>query len=141
MAIDLNQIRAAKAEVEKEQPVLLVNDKEYKLPIRLTVSTIDLLDQLGGKNDFEVIKQLLTILVGKKEAPKLMEELSVDECYVIFGGLLDEYGLTAGNSTASARSSTNGGQKRRRPSRSTTASTSPEPATETKQSASVGSGS
>ena len=132
--IDVDAAKAARREALAIKPSVKIDGKEYELPVELSITSLDLLDSLGSKNDFALIDKILPLLFGKN-AKEVRDAVSVQDFFMIVAGLLAEYGISRPNGQPSAKSSGTTGQKPRGRSKKNSTSTSETPATEQKLSA------
>jgi hypothetical protein len=111
MAINLDAAKAARREAIKEQPTITYGGRSWELPIELPLETAVVIADLQGAMDGEgseaamLFRQVVTSLLGDTEGAKFMEmQPSIQDVSALIIGLVDEYGLTVGESEASQTS-------------------------------------
>jgi len=122
--IDADSARAARREALGHSPSVKLGGKTYKLPVELSIETVELLDSVTEPdvNEWEVVQKVMPLLFGKK-AEEVQKEASLGDIFFIFRNLLKEYGLQSGNGVASPPSSGTTGTRPRRSSKTSTEST------------------
>lgn len=91
--VDLDAMRAARAEVEQEPVVIRFGGEEFTLPPEMPVG----LPVYAQSGDLEGV---LATLFGD-EARRFMSRASVQDVHDLVDGVLEVYGLTEGESDAS----------------------------------------
>lgn len=133
--INLDTIRAARAEANEETIELVFGDDTITLPPELPVAVLVGFGRLQGTDtdgaggDPTGLNEGLVALVGEDFAKKLLLEyrLGVFELIDFLSEAAELYGITLGESSASAPSSSNGTKRSRPTSSATTAPTSAKP--------------
>ena len=124
MTIDADSARIARREALGHTPSVKLGGKTYKLPVELSIETVELLDSITEPDvsEWVVVQKVMPLLFGNK-AEEVREKASLGDIFFIFRNLLKEYGLQEGNGQASPPSSGTTGTKPRRSSKPSTVST------------------
>ena len=122
--IDADSARVARREALGHSPSVKLGGKTYKLPVELSIATVELLDSISdpGVNEWDVIQKAIPMLFGDK-AEEVEKVASIGDVFYVFRNLLKEYGLDSGNGVASPPSSGGTGTRPRRSSKRSTEST------------------
>ena len=111
MAIDLDAAKAARREQQEQEPELTYGGKTWKLPVELPLDTVIAIADLeqaierGTGNDAAALfREVAASLLGDDAAEFLALQPSIQDIGVLISGLVDEYGLTPGESEASQAS-------------------------------------
>jgi hypothetical protein len=122
--------RAAKREANGKAPVVVLGGQRFTLPVELPFSVANLMVKVGTlsqKNDTAglegIIEKIIRSMVGDQYDEFMKHLPSLDDITELFEGMLKEYGLSPGESTASAPSKTNS-RRPRQTSKPATASIS-----------------
>lgn len=143
MGINLDEARAARREAQKEIPEPIVfNGVEFELPLELPITCVHWMTKLGVASEKKDGEGITKALVGTVEALFSAETCerfmafnpSLEDLLAVVEGLPEEYGLTAGESTASAEPSKTTTSRSRPASKPSTKSTPPKPSGGQKQS-------
>jgi hypothetical protein len=122
--IDADSARVARREALGHSPSVKLGGKTYKLPVELSIATVELLDSISDPdvNEWDVIQKAIPMLFGDK-AEEVEKVASIGDVFYVFRNLLKEYGLQSGNGKASPPSSGTTGTRPRRSSKRSTEST------------------
>lgn len=117
--IDLNAARAARAERDQDEPIVLtIGEDHYKLPREMPLSYLDAAASMAAYSISEdpeeqakvpgLIIAAITALVGSDVYTELVSKhgLTFGDLQVIFSEVGDLYGVALGESSASPDSST-----------------------------------
>jgi len=111
MAINLDKAKAARREAKEEQPSIIYGDRTWELPVELPLETAVVIANLQAAMNKEegeaapLFRQVITSLLGDTEGNKFMElQPSIQDVSALIMGLVDEYGMTPGESEASQTS-------------------------------------
>lgn len=111
MAIDLDAAKAARREQNGTNPQLTYGGKTWDLPLELPLDTVIAISELEqaiegetGNSAAEKFRLVAESLLGDNSAEFLAFKPSVQDIGVLIGGLVEEYGLTPGESEASQAS-------------------------------------
>lgn len=125
--IDLNAMRAARTEAQREPVDVQWGDKTFRiLPERLTLKLQDAIEGPGVMSGLRVLlgEEQATEFINMDPEPDVLDGLAlVTEAIKVLSG------RSPGESGASPNSLTNGGRSARQTSNGSTDSTSPQPAT------------
>lgn len=105
--IDLNKKRAARKREAKREPVKVkLGDDVFTLPAELPFECVALLSSLGDDdaNAPEIFRDVLRVLLGSQFEAFLSHAPSMTDVVEMVNGLTEEYGITLGESEASAES-------------------------------------
>ena len=116
--LDLDAARAARAEARAENPTVKFGGEVFKLPAELPMEFIWLL--VEGEE-----RKALDCLFSDDLERFCRQQPSREDIMAFFAGIRDLYGLNQGESSASAGSSSNGGNRSRLTSPTSIGSTSP----------------
>lgn len=127
--IDLNAARAARAEAGGlEEKTLVVGDDTYPLPSELPVALLEAVIRAQA-GDIAAFQDAMVALFGAETYSELVAKhrLSVEDLVFAIEAVVDDYGVTLGESPASAASSGTTTPPSRPTSGGTTAQTSEKP--------------
>jgi hypothetical protein len=130
--INLDVIRAARAEAAEEPIELVFGDEVIPLPVDFPVAVLVAFGRMqgdeedGSGGDMSGLEDGLSALVGVDVATKLLTEYRIGafELLDLLTAAAELYGISLGESSASAPSSSNGGKPSRPTSPGTTKRTS-----------------
>lgn len=117
-SIDLNAARAARAEKEQDEPVvILIGEDHYKLPREMPLAYLDAAGEMAAKARSEseddqadipgLVIRSIVALVGEGSYRELVDKhaLTFDDLRVIFQQAGELYGVSLGEASASPDSS------------------------------------
>ena len=115
--VDLNkarQARAAKREADETAPTVTIEDKTFELPIELPYDAVEFITRMAQFSDDEgktspvevneVTRGFIAAVLGPRFGEFMELRPSTQDIEALMQGVLEEYGMTAGESSASESS-------------------------------------
>lgn len=118
--VDLDKARAARREAQGEAPVVRFGSRDFVLPMEMPFVVVEHLGQLAQADDTDnaavaaAILAILGDLFGDQYEAFMQNKPSMQDLTGMFDGIMAVYGVTVGESPASASSSKRISKKPRR---------------------------
>lgn len=115
--LDLNEMRAARAEVAGPPPIVKLGEKQFKLPQEMPLT----FPVLCGRGEIE---DALRLILDDQFEDFLAEDPTMEDLLAIAEGMAEMYGVEVGKVTGSSQSLVSDGASSKPTSKGSTGSTS-----------------